>query len=156
MSIKNKLLIVILLSLCVSLTCFGKDVSLDYQYSISGVAVAKDGFFLVDVSVLVNKKKEATLATAQKYALLGCLYQGFVIDRISQRPIIVSPIEDKTKQEYVDTLILDKYNTFTSSSYPIQIVKVGKQYRVTATILIAKDALRRNLEKAAIIHKLGF
>lgn len=154
-SIKNKLLITVLLSLCTTLICLGKDDSLNYQYSISGVSIAKDDFYLVEVSVLVNKKKEASLSTAQKYALVGCLYQGFVVGRISQRPMLATTNLDKKQQEYIHTLILENYNSFTSSSYPIQIVKVGKQYRVTTTILVAKDALMQNLQQAGIIRNLG-
>lgn len=35
-------------------------------------------------------------------------------------------------------------------------MKVGKGYEVTATVQIAKDNLRKAMEQAGIIRKLGF
>ena len=34
-------------------------------------------------------------------------------------------------------------------------VKVGKRFRVKAIVVVAKEALRKNLENAGIVRKLG-
>ena len=146
--------VIVFFALFVSSVCYAKTDRLDYVYTITGVSVAREGNYLVEVTVLVDKKKEANVIAAERYALLGCLYKGFVVDRISQKPMISGPLEKK-HEEYVKNLILQDYSSFASSYSPIHIIKVGKKYRVQATILVAKDALRQNLEKAGVIRKLG-
>lgn len=155
MPLKVKFFILSLLTFIMSGVCHAKTDRLDYDYNISGVSIAKEGNYLVEVSVTVDKKKQADIIVAKQYALLGCLYKGFLVDRLSQKPILNTPLSDKKKEDYVRRLILEDYNSYTSSTYPIQIVKVGKKYRVSAIILVAKEALIKNLENAGIIRKLG-
>lgn len=154
---KIKLIRLLILFLFLSLPAisFAKTEILNCEYDISGVSIAKEGSYLVEVSVFVNKKKDANLAIAKQYALLGCLYKGFVVDRINQQPMLSMPLTEKTQEEYINNLIIQDYNKYTSSSHPIQIIKVGKRYKVSAVILVAKDALRQTLENAGIIRKLG-
>ena len=141
--------------LCTPILCFAKTDGLSYEYNITGEAIAKEGYYLVNVSVTVDKKKEATIKTAKQYALLGCLHKGFIVDRILQKPLLSAPLTDKDQEKYVNNLVSEQYDLFTNSEYPLQIVKIGKKHRVDATILVAKDALRQNLEDAGIIRKLG-
>ena len=153
MSLNYKILVTTLIILILSGICHAKSDKLDYDYSLSGISIAKEGYYLVEVSVTVDKKKDANIEIVRQYAMLGCLYKGFVVDRISQKPIISHSLKD---QEYINTLILEDYNTYTSSSYPIQIVKVGKQFRISSIILVSKDKLREKLESDGVIRKLGF
>lgn len=127
--------------------------SLDYE--IAGVAIAKEGNYLVEVSAMVDKKKDATIEIAKQCAIHGCLFKGFVVDRIFQKPIISLPSIEKEHQVFFEKLIREQYQNYTNSTYPIQIVKVGKRYSVKAIILVAKDALRKTMEKEGIISKLG-
>lgn len=127
-----------------------------YEYDICGVAVAKDGYYLVEVSVMVDKRKDATLATVQKCAIHGCLFKGFVMDRIAQKPIMPSPQSEQEHHEFFTHLLTEQYEQYTSSSQTVQVTVVGKRFRVKAIVAVAKDSLRRDLEKAGIIRKLGF
>lgn len=127
--------------------------SLDYE--IAGVAIAIEGNYLVEVSAMVDKKKDATIEIAKQCAIHGCLFKGFVVDRIFQNPIMSLPSIEKEHQVFFEKLIREQYQNYTNSTYPIQIVKVGKRYRVKAIILVAKDALRKTMEKEGIISKLG-
>ena len=127
--------------------------SLDYE--IAGVAIAIEGNYLVEVSAMVDKKKDATIEIAKQCAIHGCLFKGFVVDRIFQKPIMSLPAIEKEHQVFFEKLIREQYQNYTNSTYPIQIVKVAKRYRVKAIILVAKDALRKTMEKEGIISKLG-
>ena len=127
--------------------------SLDYE--IAGVAIAIEGNYLVEVSAMVDKKKDATIEIAKQCAIHECLFKGFVVDRIFQKPIMSLPSIEKEHQVFFEKLIREQYQNYTNSTYPIQIVKVGKRYRVKAIILVAKDALRKTMEKEGIISKLG-
>lgn len=154
MSLNYKLLVTSLIMLFLSGVCYAKSDKLDYEYNLSGIAIAKEGYYLVEVSVTVDKKKEANIELVKQYAIMGCLYKGFVVDRISQKPLLPHSMKDKD-QTYLRKLIHNDYNTYASTSHPLQIVKVGKKYRVTGIILVSKDNLRKNLEEAGIIRKLG-
>lgn len=72
-----------------------------------------------------------------------------------QKPIISSPSQAEEHCEYFDKLISEQFDTYTNTTQPIQIVKVGKRFRVKAIVVVAKEALRKNLENAGIVRKLG-
>lgn len=146
-----KRFILLLLVLLVNFACFAKP---DYEYDIVGVATAKEGYYLVEVSAIVDKKKDATIDIAKKCAIHGCLFKGFVLPRNSQKPIISSPSAEQEYAEYFGKLINEQFNAYTSSTSPAQIVEVGKRYRVKAVIAVAKEALRKDLEKAGIVKSL--
>lgn len=145
----------LLLALWVTSICFAKSALPNYEYDIVGVAIAKEGYYLVEVSTMVDKKKEATIDIAKKCAIHGCLFKGFAVERISQKPILASPSEAEEHSEYFDKLVNEQFNTYTNSTHPIQIVKVGKRFRVKAIVVVAKESLRKDLEKAGIVRKLG-
>lgn len=145
----------LLFALWVTSICFAKSALPNYEYDIVGVAIAKEGYYLVEISTMIDKKKEATIDIAKKCAIHGCLFKGFVVERISQKPILPSPSEAEEHSEYFEKLINEQFNTYTNSAHPIQIVKVGKRFRVKAIVVVAKESLRKDLEKAGIVRKLG-
>jgi hypothetical protein len=135
--------------------CFAKTSSYNYDYSIVGVAIAKEGYYLVEVSAIVDKKKDATLDIVKKCAIHGCLFKGFAVDRISQKPMLSSPSIEQKHQEYFIKLFSEQFNNYVNSTQPIQIFKIGKSYRVKAIVVVDKDLLRKDLEEKGIIRKLG-
>lgn len=145
----------LLFALWITSICFAKSALPNYEYDIVGVAIAKEGYYLVEVSTLVDKKKEATIDLAKKCAILGCLFKGFAVERFFQKPLISSPSQAEEHSEYFDKLISEQFDTYTNTTQPIQIVKVGKRFRVKAIVVVAKEALRKNLENAGIVRKLG-
>lgn len=148
---------IILLSLCFLLTicCLAKTKATIYEYEIVGVTVAKEGYYLVEVSAMVDTKKNATLESVKKCAIHGCLFKGFVMERIAQKPIIASPLIEQEHQEFFTHLINERFEQYTNGSESLQIVKVGKRFRVKAIVAVAKEMLRKDLEDAGIIRKLG-
>lgn len=154
MPLNCKIFVSTLITLFLSGVCYAKSDNLDYDYNLSGITIAKGGFYLVEVSVTVDKKKEADIEIVKRYAIMGCLYKGFVVDRISQKPLLSYSLNAKD-ESYLRKLVRNDYNTYASTSHPLQIVKVGKKYRVTGIILVSKDNLRKDLEDAGIIRKLG-
>ena len=145
----------LLFALWVTSICFAKSALPNYEYDIVGVAIAKEGYYLVEVSTMVDKKKEATIDIAKKCAIHGCLLKGFAVERISQKPILSSPSEAEEHSEYFEKLINEQFNYYSSSTHPIQIVKVGKRFRVKAIVVVAKELLRKDLEKEGVVRKLG-
>lgn len=143
------------LALMVSTISFAKSAHSNYEYDIVGVAIAKDGYYLVEVSAMVDKKKDATLDVAKKCAIHGCLFKGFAVDRLSQKPIMPSPATEQEHQDFFTRLLDEQYEAYTNCSHPIQIIKIGKRYKVKAIIVVAKDNLRKDLEAAGILRSLG-
>lgn len=150
-----KRLVSLLFALWIASISFAKSAFLNYEYDIVGVAIAKEGYYLVEVSTLVDKKKEATIDIVKKCAILGCLFKGFAVERFFQKPIISSPSQAEEHCEYFDKLISEQFDTYTNTTQPIQIVKAGKRFRVKAIVVVAKEALRKHLENAGIVRKLG-
>lgn len=150
-----KQLLTLLVTLTLTTICGAKSDIGSYDYNIVGVAVAKEGYYLVEVSAMVDKKKDATLDIAKKCAIHGCLFKGFAIERMSQKPLLSSPTVVDEHHDFFEKLLNEKYEEYTNCTHPIQIIKVQKRYKVKAIVVIAKDALRKCLEEAGIVNKLG-
>lgn len=110
---------------------------------------------MVDVSVLVDKKKDATLDVAKKCAIHGCLFKGFATARLSQKPLLSSPTVVNEHHDFFEKLFNEQYEDYTNCTHPMQIIKVQKRYKVKAIVVVAKDALRKYLEKMGIVKRLG-
>lgn len=147
--------LLLIVALFITSVCFADVEIAEYDYGIVGVAVAKEGYFLVEVSAMVDKKKDATLEIAKKCAIHGCLFKGFAVDRLVQKPLLSSPTLVYEHKEFFEELFNEQYNNYTNCFHPIQIIKANKRYKVKAIIVVAKDALRKCLEKAGIINRLG-
>ena len=151
----TKKIVSFLLALMIIPMCYAKPLSKDYNYNIAGVAIAQEGYYLVEISAIVDKKKKATIELAKKCAIHGCLFKGFSVDNIAQKPMVISPSVEDENPDFFNKLFEEQYKRYTNCTHPIQIVKVGKQYRVTAIVLVSKELLRKDLESAGIIRKLG-
>lgn len=51
----------LLLALWITSICFAKSALPNYEYDIVGVAIAKEGYYLVEVSALVDKRRKQRL-----------------------------------------------------------------------------------------------
>ena len=58
---------------------------------------------------------------------------------------------NESNQYYLSKNVASIYKKPT----PIQIVKVGKRFRVKAIVVVAKELLRKDLEKEGVVRKLG-
>lgn len=127
---------------------------LDYEIVCAGNS---EGHYLVEVSVFVSKKKEINEETVKRCALHGVLFKGFSAKEpgcVSQRRMI-DELKD-SDSEFIKDLLSKDYGQYTETiGIPLQVVKQAKLYRVTTTVQVAKNQLRRDLEKAGVIRKLG-
>lgn len=129
--------------------------TLTYEISCAGNAV---GYYIVEVSAYVAKKKDINEDFVKKCALHGVLFKGFSgeLGCGSQKPLI-DRIKNKEYLTFIDNLINTDYNKYSESiGIALKVIKQKKEYKVTTTIQVAKDLLRKDLEKAGIIRKLGF
>lgn len=126
----------------------------DYEIVCAGNSA---DYYLVEVSVFVSKKKDINEETVKRCALHGVLVKGFSAKEpgcVSQHRMIDE--SNNSDSELIKDLLTKGYGQYTETiGVPLQVVKQAKLYRVTTTIQVAKNQLRRDLEKAGVIRKLG-
>lgn len=126
------------------------DCSWNYEIVSAGTSV---NHYIVRVSAYVLKKKDIGEEAVKKCALHGVLFKGITGDD-PQHPMIKELQESHS--QYIDNLLANDYGKYTETiGIPLQVVKQGKTYKVTTVIQVAKDLLRKDLEEAGVIRKLG-
>lgn len=126
-------------------------------YEISCAGNANVGYYVVEVSAYVSKKKEINNDVVKKCALHGVLFKGFSGKDgcHSQREILTN--YDEKYSALIENLIASEYGKYVETiGVPIKVVKLNKRYKITTIVQVSKDLLRKDLEKAGIIRKLGF
>ncbi len=132
--------------------------AIDYQYSIKSSGSGQDGYWVVEVTAFVTKKGDINDAVLQKCAVHGALFKGVAPGQggSSQKPLCPSTAETQYS-DFFDAFFKEDYKVYADVvAGTLSTTKTGKGYEVTATVQIAKDNLRKTMEQAGIIRKLGF
>lgn len=128
------------------------------EYEIEGNGTGTQGTYLVSVSVITKNKKIDNNELA-KAAVHGVLFRGFASKekRQSQRPLAGSAAVEAQHADYFNSFFNDgsyrNYAHFVDGSR--SVIKSGKKYRVTASVTVNKEQLRRDLEKAGVLRGLN-
>lgn len=129
------------------------------EYQLQGAGTGNQGTYLVTVSVL-GKKKSINDDVLARCAVHGVLFKGFVEPsmRKTVKPLAGSASKEGEHADYFETFFESEgpatnYVTFVNSSR--NVVKSGKQYKVSATVSVSKDQLRKDLEDAGVIRGLN-
>lgn len=127
----------------------------DYELACAGNG--EYGHYLVTVTAYVSKKKDANLETTKQCAVHGVLFRGFSgAAGCNSQKALVQDINDSKQQEYLDNLVSGAYLQYTTSiDGALNVIKTGKKYKVVAVIEVDAGRLRKDLEKAGVIRKLG-
>lgn len=128
-----------------------------YVYEISCAGNANVGYYVVEVSAYVSKKKEINNDVVKKCALHGVLFKGFSGKDgcHSQRQMLTN--YDGKHSALIENLISSEYGKYVETiGVPVKVVKLNKRYKITTIVQVSKDLLRKDLEKAGVIRKLGF
>ena len=138
----------------------GKPKEVPLKYDIVCAGSALDGYYLVKVSAYADKSSQISNDLVKKCAIHGVLFRGFSGSNgcTSQKPLALSPSTEQEHNDFFKAFFSNggKYmNYATIIDGSITTEKVGKQYKITATISIAKTILRNDLEKAGIIKSLS-
>lgn len=129
------------------------------DYQIEGAGTGNQGTYLVRVSVLTKKSKVLDDEIG-RCAVHGVLFRGFANKeaRQQQKPLAGSPMVEQQNKSFFEDFF-GKANTYVNYYQIVsgsrQVVKVGKQYKVTGTVTVAKDQLRKDLQDAGIIKGLN-
>ena len=123
--------------------------------------ITGDGNFIVEVQCNGRNVDEAT-ESALVYAVRALLFVGIPgssTNRIqSQKPLIKDAEVIMTKQAYFQNLFdSGDYRLYAETLPNIvpKVVKVNGSYKVTVSIILKKNLLRKRLENDGIIKSLG-
>jgi len=129
------------------------------RYEIVCAGNAQPGCYLVKVSSY-NKKQEIAEKQCRKNAVHGVLFKGFTGDRgcTAQRALINTPGAEDQNAKYFDNFFAtggeaDKYASIVPGTTICE--KVGKEYKVTCTVTVRKDELRKVMEDAGIVKSFN-
>ena len=74
-----------------------------------------------------------------------------------QKPLCASASAEVQNADFFNAFFQQDFKSYADViAGTLSTMKVGKGYEVTATVQIAKDNLRKTMEQAGIIRKLGF
>lgn len=161
----NKKLLISIFMCLISLICLAdskskanKDTN-QFRYELECVANATQGRYLVKVWTY-SKKKNVAIEQSKKNAVHGIIFKGYTSQGgcVAQRPLVKQAGGQFEHQDYFDLFFQDggeymRFVTYTEGTQ--EITKVGKEYKVGVVVSVAKDDLRKTLESAGIIRKLG-
>ncbi|GHT12877.1 hypothetical protein AGMMS4956_08170 [Bacteroidia bacterium] len=134
-----------------------------WRYEIEPVGVGAQGTYLIKVWSY-SKKTVVAMEQAKKNAVHGIIFKGFTggSGLTSQKPMAPNANVFEEHKDYFESFFANggKYMQFVNISNSGAIaagdrVKVGKEYKVGVVVSVNKDALRKELENAGIIQKLG-
>ncbi|MDR2765748.1 MAG: hypothetical protein LBB90_12045 [Tannerella sp.] len=134
-----------------------------WRYEIEVVEVGAQGTYLIKVWSYAKKANDA-IAQATRNAVHGVIFKGFTgKPGISgQKALAASPNLEESKKDFFDAFFADggKYMKFVNITNNGSIsaqdrLKVGKEYKIGVIVSVDVSALRKDLEDAGIITRLG-
>lgn len=139
------------------LSAKSKNESLSYE--IEGAGTGVYGSYLVKVMVL-TKNKNINDEEIARCAVHGVLFRGFSNKELrqSQRPLAGSPLVETQHADFFKEFFKEggvAKNYVSSVTGSRQVIKSGKQYKVSAIVTVNKEMLHKDLEKAGIIKGLN-
>lgn len=147
-----------LLSLLLPISAIAADNG-NLSYEIEGAGTGMQGTYLVKVTV-ISKKKKVDNELIARCAVHGVLFRGFTNKELrqSQKPLAGSPMVEAQHQQFFNDFFAENgpavaYVTSMDSS--LQVVKSGKQYKISTIVTVNKGQLQKDLEKAGIIKGLN-
>ncbi len=164
-------LLVISCLMCLQLSAQKKKANketLEFRYEAeAAVGQAVQGYTLIKVFCYSSSKNVAVNQTG-KNAVHAILFKG-TADYVNgstrikgQKPLITNPMAYEENEQFFKEFFKDggqyqKFVQLVNNGIPDagDIIKVGKEYKVGVKVLVNKDALRKSLEAAGIIKKLG-
>ncbi len=142
--------------------------TMEFRYEVEATTgQAVQGFTLVKIFGYSKSKNVATQQTA-KNAVHAILFKGVAayndgnVRIAGQRPLISDATAYNQNKEFFEDFFADggdyqRFVQLVNNGIPGagDIIKIGKEYKVGMKVLVNKDALRKYMEEAGIIKKLG-
>lgn len=134
-----------------------------YNYEVQCMGAGMDGTQLVKVWGYGKKPNDA-IEQAKKNAVQAVIFKGIATGErgCMQKPLVTAPGAEQQFQDYFNAFFQPggKYLNYVNLSSdgsidPKDRLKVGKQYKIGVIVSVSHAQLRKELEAAGIIKKLG-
>lgn len=128
-------------------------------YEIEGAGTGVQGTYLVKVTV-ISKKSKITEDLIARCAVHGVLFRGFSNKELRQhqKPLAGSAMAEAKHADFFKDFFKEKgiaRNYAASVNSSRQVVKSGKEYKISTIVTVNKEALHKDLETAGIIKGLN-
>ncbi|MDR3180689.1 MAG: hypothetical protein LBT61_02020 [Prevotellaceae bacterium] len=135
-----------------------------WRYEIEPVATGVQGTYQIKVWSY-SKDPNVAAEQAKKNAVHGVIFKGIAgTQRLqSQKALVTDSNMEEKRKDFFESFFADggaymKFVNLTNNHLTIAAgdrIKIGKEYKVGIIVSVNKDALRKELENAGIIAKLG-
>jgi hypothetical protein len=134
-----------------------------WRYEIEAVQTGVQGTYLIKVWSY-SKKPDVAIEQAKKNAVHGVIFRGFAGKQgIPGQKALTSNVNlEQEKADFFDPFFSNggKYMKFVASTNDGAVaaedrMKIGKEYKVGVIVSVNVSELRKDLEEAGIIKKLG-
>jgi hypothetical protein len=133
-----------------------------WRYDIDCAGAGATGTYLVKIHVYA-KKSGVSVDEFKKNAVHGVLFKGYsgnaVAGCTSQKALVSNPATYQDRIDFFNIFFQTKGGDYlkyaTVVSNTPEVVKTGKEYKVSMIVSVAKDMLRSDLEKAGVIKGLS-
>ena len=128
----------------------------DTRYDIEGVETGQQGTYLVKVYVY-SKKSSVTTEEFKFAAVHGVIFRGFAGKGFGAQKPIAKPEAQTQHADFFNAFFNNgDYAAYAQVVNPVaDRVKIGKEYKIAATVSVSKDELRKTLEGAGVIRSLN-
>jgi len=127
-------------------------------YEIECAGAGTQGSQLVKVWIYGNGG-DASIDMFKRYAVHGVIFKGYAGGNgcTPQKPLATNPALEQQRANFFDPFFnTDKaYNKYATQVGNIERRNVGGENKIGATISVAKDMLRKDLEAAGVIRGLS-
>lgn len=129
------------------------------NYEIEGAGTGSQGTYLVKVTV-ISKKSKINDDLIALCAVHGVLFRGFNNKELrqNQRPLAGSPMVEAQHADFFKDFFAENgtaKNYVASVNGSRQVIKAGKQYKISSIVTVNKEQLHKDLESAGIIKGLN-
>ena len=153
--VSKAMLLLVFLSFSFS-TLGAKSRITDTRYDIEGVETGQQGTYLVKVYVY-SKKSSVTTEEFKFAAVHGVIFRGFAGKGFGAQKPIAKPEAQTQHADFFNAFFNNgNYAAYAQVVNPVaDRVKIGKEYKIAATVSVSKDELRKTLESAGVIRSLN-
>lgn len=125
-------------------------------YTIEGAGTGVQGTYLVKVTTSAKSPNKVSDTDLALCAVHGVLFRGFSGERQHQRPLTGNAANEQQYADFYNSFFQQAYKQYgytepTSRS----VMKVGKEYKVSALVSVKKDQLRKDLTQQGIIRGIA-
>lgn len=148
-----------IIAMCMAFTVDAKQKDQTLSYDIEGAGTGAQGTYMVKVTVIGKNKKPAE-ELIKRCAVHGVLFRGFANKELrqNQKPLAGSAANEAQHTDFYKDFFAEN-GTATAYAQIVtgsrQVVKAGKEYRVSDVVIVNKDQLLKDLQSAGVVRGLN-